>query len=145
MKRFVLAWDMRKAFTLLEVMVAVLIISIVIMALLEMRGHSAHIFSSLMQKLEVNQHLSFLVSNNNYGFEKDTITADNFLNDFDVDKDLRQRLKNIKVDLMYHKLDAIYLNEQGDDNPSSGMVFEIGKTILKTEKSSVALPRIRLQ
>lgn len=145
MKRFVLAWDMRKAFTLLEVMVAVLIISIVIMALLHMKGNSAHIFSNLMQKLEVNQHLSFLVSNNNYGFEKDSITADKLLNNFDMDKDLRQSLKQVKIDLAYQELDTIELNEHDDKDPSSDIRFEIGKTILKTENSSVALPRIRLR
>jgi len=136
---------MRKAFTLLEVMVAVLIISVVIMALLEMRGHSSHIFSSLTQKLEINQYLSFLVSNNDYGFEQDTITADKLLKDFDLDTNLRQSLKKIKVDLLYQELNSIDLNEQGDENLSSSMIFEIGKTILKTDKSSVSLPRIRLQ
>jgi prepilin-type N-terminal cleavage/methylation domain-containing protein len=145
MKQSVLAWDMRKAFTLLEVMVAVLIISIVIMALLQMRGHSAHIFSSLIQKLEINQYLSFLVSNDDYGFEQDTMTADRLVKDFDIDSDLRQNLKKVKVDLIYQELDSIDLDEQDDENLSSGMVFEIGKTILKTDKASVSLPRIRLQ
>lgn len=145
MKRFVLAWEMRKAFTLLEVMVAVLIISIVIMALLQMRGHSAHIFSSLTQKREINQYLSFLVSNNTYGFEQDTITADKLLQDFDIERDLRQRLKNVKVDLLYQELDPIDLTENDDENLSSDIIFETGKTILRTDRSSVFLPRIRLQ
>jgi len=136
---------MRKAFTLVEVMVAVLIISIVIMALLQMKGHSAHIFSSLIQKLETNQYLSFLVSNDDYGFEQDTMTADSLVKDFDIDGDLRQSLKKVKVDLIYQELDSIDLDEQDDENLSSGMVFEIGKTILKTDKASVSLPRIRLQ
>lgn len=140
-----LAWDMRKAFTLLEVMVAVLIISIVIMALLQMRGHSAHIFSSLTQKLEINQYLSFLVSNDDYGFEQDSLTADRLLKDFDVERGLRQNLKKVKIDLIYQELESIDLDEQDDDNPSSGMIFETGKTILKTDRSSVSLPRIRLQ
>ena len=140
-----LAWDMRKAFTLLEVMVAVLIISIVIMALLQMRGHSAHIFSSLTQKLQVNQYLSFLVSNDDYGFEQDNLTADKLLKDFDVERGLRQSLKKVKIDLIYQELDPIDLAELDDENLSSGMIFEIGKTILKTDVSSVSLPRIRLQ
>jgi len=145
MKRSVLVWNMRKAFTLLEVMVAVLIISIVIMALLQMRGHSAHIFISLTKKLETNRYLSFLVSNDAYGFEQDSITADNLVNGFDIDRDLRQNLKKIKVDLTYQELDSIDLAEHDDENLNSAMIFEIGKTILKTDKSSVSLPRIRLQ
>lgn len=145
MKRSVLAWDMRKAFTLLEVMVAVLIISIVIMALLEMRGHSAHIFSALNQKQEINQYLSFLVSSKDYGFENDTVTAESLVKEFDLERDLRQSLKNVKIDLIYQELASIDLDEQDDENLSSGMVFETGKTILKTDSSSVSLPRIRLQ
>lgn len=145
MKRSVLAWDMRKAFTLLEVMVAVLIISIVIMALLQMRGHSAHIFSALNQKQEINQYLSFLVSSKDYGFEKDTITAESLVKEFDLDRNLRQNLKNIKINLIYQELASIDLDESDDENLSSGMIFETGKTILKTDRSSVSLPRIRLQ
>lgn len=140
-----LVWEMRKAFTLIEVMVAVLIISVVVMALFEMKGNSSHIFLNLTQKLETNQYLSFLISNDDYGFEQDTITADKLLKDFDLERDLRQSLKKVNVDLIYQKLEDIDMNEQEDENLSSGMIFEIGKTILKTEKSSASLPRIRLQ
>ncbi len=49
------------------------------------------------------------------------------------------------MDLVYQELDAIDLAESDDENLSSGMIFEIGKTILKTENASVSLPRIRLQ
>ncbi len=145
MKRFVLALGMRKGFTLLEVMVAVLIISVVIIGLLQMKGNGAHIFSSLTHKLEINQYLSFLISNNYYGFEKKSITADRLLSDFDLEKDLRQDLKKIKLNLVYQELDSIDLAEQDDDNQSSTMVLERGNTILKTQTASVSLPRIRLQ
>ncbi len=145
MKQFVLAWDMRKAFTLIEVMVAVVIISIVIMALLEMRGHTTHIFSRLSEKSEINQHLSFLVSNKEYGFKNTSITLDKLLDDFDMDNELRHHLQAIKVDLVYQEIDSIELAENDDENLSSTMVFEIGKTILKTEKSSTALTRIILR
>jgi prepilin-type N-terminal cleavage/methylation domain-containing protein len=120
---------MRKAFTLLEVMVAVLIISIVIMALLEMKGHSAHIFSALSKKQEINQYLSFLVSSKDYGFEKDTVTAESLVKEFELERDLRQNLKNVKINLIYQELASIDLDEQEDENLSSGMVFETGKTI----------------
>ncbi len=145
MKRFVLAWDMRKAFTLLEVMVAVVIISVVIMGLLQMRGHNTHIFLSLSQKLEINQHLSFLIGNNDCGFEKESITADKLLNEFDMETELRQQLKKVKIDLSYQELDAIDLGESHDENLNSEMVIEIGKTVLRTDKSSVSLPRVRMQ
>ena len=136
---------MRKAFTLLEVMVAVVIISVVIMGLLKMRGHSTHIFLSLSQKLEINQHLSFLIGNSDYGFEKKSITADMLLSDFDMESELRQQLKTLKIDLTYQELNAIDLSENDAENLNSDMVLETGKTILTTDNASVSLPRIRMQ
>ena len=145
MKRFVSVWDMRKAFTLIEVMVAVLIISVVITALFQMKGNSSHIFLNLSKKLEINQYSSFLISNDNYGFEKQTTTLDELLGNFKVEDELRQELKKAKIEVIYQELEQIDMSEQSDENASSGMIFEIGKTILKTDKSSVSLIRLRVQ
>jgi prepilin-type N-terminal cleavage/methylation domain-containing protein len=128
---------MRKAFTLIEVMVAVMIISVVIMALLQMRGNSSHIFSNLTQKLEINRYISFLISNSDYGFEKKTTTLDKLLGDFDVENDLRRELKSIKVEVIYQGLESIDIG--------STAVLKIGKTSLKTDKSSASLLRLKLQ
>ncbi|MCK4737462.1 MAG: prepilin-type N-terminal cleavage/methylation domain-containing protein [Sulfurimonas sp.] len=136
---------MRKAFTLIEVMVAVLIISVVITALFQMKGNSSHIFLNLSKKLEINQYSSFLISNDNYGFEKQTTTLDELLGNFKVEDELRQELKKAKIEVIYQELEQIDMSEQSDENASSGMIFEIGKTILKTDKSSVSLIRLRVQ
>ena len=144
MKRSVSALDMRKGFTLVEVMVAVLIISVVIMALLQMRGHSAHIFSSLSDKTKANAYLSFMLSNDAYGFESQTLTADVLLGDFDLDDGLKEALKQVRIELLYQELDPIELNEQEGDTLRSETVFLRGKTILKTQNASLFLPRMRL-
>ena len=133
----------KKAFTLIEVMVAVMIISVVIMALLQMNGNTAHLFSKFNSQLKINQYASLFIANKNYGFEKEDIKLDDLLIDFDVDDKLRRELKNIKVELIYEVLDNIDLSESED--ATSSLIFETGKTILKVNDSSTALVRFRLQ
>ena len=148
MKRFVSAWNMlrsKNAFTLIEVMVAVLIISVVIMALLEMQGNSAHMFSRFSSQLKINQYASFFISNEKYGFEKESVNLDDLLSDFKLEDDLRRDLKNIKVKLVYEKSEQLDMSESDDENVSSGMIFEIGRTILNINDSSTALVRFRIQ
>ena len=140
----------RFAFTLIEVMVAVMIISVVIAALLQMRGNSTHLFLNMNQKSKVNQFSSFFISNDNYGYENKTTSLDELIPEFEVEDDLRRELKNIKVDVIYQELATIDMSEfdmdsDQDDAAASSMVFEIGKTILKTQDSSVALLRLKLQ
>jgi len=135
---------MRKAFTLIEVMVSVIIISVVIMALLQMRGNSSHIFLELGKRIEINQFASFIIGNNNYGFENKATTLDKLLDDFEVDSDLRRKLKRVKVKILYRERERIDMSEDSDEDVNSSTVFEIGKTILKTEKSSVSFLRLKL-
>ena len=152
----------RSAFTLIEVMVSVVIISTVIMALIKLFANNTHIFASLQKKNETSQSLSFMMSNYNYGFEDDKITLYDLVEDFDLESDLKRKLKDTKIELIYQELDKIDMSEfDGTDkenedlyeedveedvkNASSSLVFEIGKTVLKTGDSSSALMRIRLQ
>lgn len=152
----------RSAFTLIEVMISVVIISTVIMALIKLFANNTHIFASLQKKNETSQSLSFLMSNNDYGFSDDKIYLDDLLTDFDLESDLRRELKATKVELIYQELDTIDMSEfDGTDEEnedlyeedveeevkeaSSELVFEIGKSVLKTKDASSALLRIRLQ
>ncbi|NPA60089.1 MAG: prepilin-type N-terminal cleavage/methylation domain-containing protein, partial [Epsilonproteobacteria bacterium] len=101
----------KKAFTLIEVMISVMIISVVIMALLKMQGNNSHIFSKLTSKLEINQYTSFFISNNEYGFSKKSTYLDELLSEFRVEDNLRRELKNIKINIDYDELDRY-----GDDD-----------------------------
>ncbi len=155
----------RSAFTLIEVMVAVMIISVVILALLNMQGNSSFIFSKLTKDAQVNQYASFFISNQDYGFENKNVRMDDLVKDFDVENSLRRELKSVKVEVIYQELEKIDMqdydssedqvdeyDEQGvlKQNTSS-MAFEIGKTILKVkgndvkQDASTSLIRLRMQ
>ncbi|MDD2906321.1 MAG: type II secretion system protein [Sulfurimonas sp.] len=145
----------RHAFTLIEVMVAVMLVSVVIMALLQLFSNNTHIFSSLEKKSQTNQYLSFLVTNPQYGFEDKRGTLYDVVSDFDLQDELRHELKNIKAELVYKELEVIDLKEFAAETNSSqneelqetnaDMIFEIGSSVIKLEESSGALLRLRLQ
>ncbi|MFA6196183.1 MAG: type II secretion system protein [Sulfurimonas sp.] len=149
----------RRAFTLIEVMVAVMIISVVILALLQMFANNTHIFSQLTKQAKINQYASLFLANPDYGFETKSVSLNELVSDFKVNDALNSELKNSKVEIVYQKTEQIDMSEYDDKNRekeklelnkedksvNSSMIFEIGKTVLKTDKSSIALFRLRLE
>jgi len=150
---------MRKAFTLIEVMVAVVIISVVIMAILELYSNNSHIFSTLGKKGRTNQYASFIIANPDYGFENKKTNLYELLSDFDLENDLRRRLKETKVEVIYQELEIIDMaefDEEGeesleiatedltDSTNDSGMIFEIRISIVKLRDASASLIRIQV-
>lgn len=138
----------RDAFTLIEVMVAVMIIAVVIMALLQMYANNTHIFSSMKQQTKINQYSSFLISNENYGFKDKNIYLHALLRDFDLENDLRRELKETKIKMLYKELKTIDISDQNDDEDieaSSGLVFEIGESAIQTDDGSTALIRFKIR
>ena len=142
----------RKAFTLIEVMVAVMIVSVVIAALLQMQGSTTTKFFGIKKMMQTNQYNSFLLSlGSKYGFEKSQMDMNRFVEDFDLESDLRRRLKAMKVELDYKeikRIDTSKFEDTTDDvkeqTTSTGIVFEIGKTILKSDKFTSQLMRVRI-
>ena len=132
----------KKAFTLIEVMVSVMIISVVIMALLQMKSNNSHILTSLKNQNDTNQYISLLISNKDYGYEKKTIRLDTLVKEFNVNDELRKKLKNIKAKVIYNKVNRIDLSE-GEEG-SSSLILEIGETLLKLDNSSSKIYRLRL-
>lgn len=129
MKQFVSVWDMRKkiqrdGFTLLEVMIAVMILSVVIMALLQMYANGAHIFKSVNIKSQTNQYISFLTGNEKYSLQKDTFSLDRLVEEFEIEDELRRELRDIKVELLFEDIK--------NTKSSSIAEFEITKVVLKT-------------
>ncbi len=149
----------RDGFTLIEVMVSVVIISTVIMALIELFSNNTHIFSSLEKKNQTNQSLSFMMNNKDYGFKAEKISLNDLLQDFDLETDLRRKLKDSKVEIIYQEVDTIDMSEfdgSEDEEESeyeeeeakesnSNIVFEIGRTVLKSKDSSSSMLRIQVQ
>lgn len=124
-------------------MVAVMIISVVIMALLQMQGNTTHIFSKLGDTIKVNQYTSLFISNKDYGFEKKSVDLDDLLSDFKVEDELRRELKTIKVKVDYEKLKTMDMREI--EEGSSSMIFELGKTMLNVGESSSSIMRFKIQ
>lgn len=141
----------RRAFTLIEVMVAVMIVSIVIAALLQMRGDTSNKLFELKKMINTNQYSSFLsAQSEKYAFEDSKIDIQRLVEEFDMESNLRRKLKAMKSEIEYEELDIIDTNEfeESEDEEitaSSGIIFEIGKTTLSTQEFSSSLIRVRLQ
>jgi len=128
----------RAAFTLIEVMVAVMIITVVIGALWQMKGDASQKFFTLNKMIQTNQYSSFLLSNSEkYGFEKSHIDLNSLLDGFDLESDLRRKLKAIKVQISYELVDSL------DNNDT--MILEIGKTKMEADNFTNTLVRVRMQ
>jgi prepilin-type N-terminal cleavage/methylation domain-containing protein len=113
----------RDGFTLLEVMIAVMILSVVIMALLQMYANGAHIFKSADMRSQTNQYISFLTGNEKYGLQNDTFSLDALVEEFEVEDELRRELRDIKVELLFESIK----NRWNSSSTESGM----GKVVLK--------------
>jgi len=144
----------KNAFTLIEVMVAVMIVSVVIAALLQMRGNTSHKFIGIKKMMNSEQYNSFLLSlGDKYGFEESSIDLYRLVDDFDVESDLRRRLKAIRLKVDYEELETIdtaEFDESSEDEEevqtdTTGIVFEIGKSKLHSENFSTSLIRVRVQ
>ena len=138
----------RRAFTLIEVMVSVMIISIVIMALLQMHANNTHIFSAVKKQIKTNQYISLLIANKDYGFKDKDIYLYDLIQYFEVEDELRRELKSKKVAIIYQKLESIDLSEDMNDtqdNSNTGIVLEIGKSVLQSKDESSAVMRLRIK
>lgn len=133
------------AFTLIEVMVAVMIISVVITALIQMSANNNHIFSQLIKQANINPYASLFISNRDYGFESKSIHLDDLVSDFRLENALTKELRDTQVKVLYQKLKQIDMRKNDDEKSNSNIIFEIGKTVLKMNDSSIALVRIRME
>jgi hypothetical protein len=100
-----------------------------------MRGNSSHTLMNLKKQIDTNTINSFFFSNQNYGFESESVTLDELLKEFKVEDDLRKRLKDTKVKLKYKEIDSIDLG--------TATVFEIGRTTITVNDSSASVLRLR--
>jgi prepilin-type N-terminal cleavage/methylation domain-containing protein len=124
----------KAAFTLIEVMISVLIISLVVMALYSMRSNGTFLMQKATQKSLVQNYQTFFLSHTNYGFIKEEITLDKLLDGFDVEDNLRRRLKNKKLSILYTQTDAIDANETS---------LELGITSLKMDTITTSFFRLQ--
>lgn len=126
----------RRAFTLMEVMVAVMIVSVVIAALLELRGNTNHLFFKLQGVQNKSYLSSFLLWNRDYGLQKSNTNLYSLVDDFLLDDEVRRELKDMKVTIEYKRLRDMGFNDFN---------LEIGRTVLQGDDFEVTLKRISRQ
>ncbi len=135
----------------MEVMVAVVIVSVVIAALLQMQGNTNHKLFNIKEMMKTNQYNSFLLSlSDKYGFESSKMDMKRLVDEFELESDLRRRLKGMKLELDYEELttiDTSELDASSDLNETSNtsLIFEIGKTTLKTKDFTTQVIRVKIQ
>jgi hypothetical protein len=122
-------------------MIAVMIISVVIAAILQMRGNSNFMYEQIDQNAKMNQYLSFFLSNPDFGFERKSTSVKNLCDEFELDSELRREFSSIKLNIDYKQLDVLDTSEF-DEN--SQLVIETGRSIIGTKESSASLLRIRI-
>jgi prepilin-type N-terminal cleavage/methylation domain-containing protein len=126
--------SLKDGFTLIEVMISVLIISLVIMAIFTMKSNNTFLVQRSQTQKSIQGYQTLLLSNTENGFTKENISLDKLIEKFHVTDDLRRELKSQKVSLFYDNLTAIDTNET---------FFELGKTTLKNAITSSSLIRLR--
>lgn len=151
-------------FTLIEVLVAVMIIAVVIGALMQLFANNTHTFSTVDQKILQSNKTTLLLGNAVYGYENKKTDLAELVKDFNIDDDLRRLLKKEKVEVIYTETATIDFGEaaealaeadNGQDNSSDETIvtettaaasaLEIGRTTLKIGTQSSSFLRVKLQ
>jgi prepilin-type N-terminal cleavage/methylation domain-containing protein len=153
---------MSHGFTLLEVLVAVMIIAVVIGSLIQLFANNASTFASVRQKILHTNTTSVLLGNEIYGYEKTKTDLAELVKDFNIDDDLRRQLKNVKVEIVYSEVTSIDFGEAAEsiaelDSSDTGedsliqeateavTALEIGRTTMKVNDQSSSFLRVKLQ
>ncbi|MEA3373491.1 MAG: prepilin-type N-terminal cleavage/methylation domain-containing protein [Campylobacterota bacterium] len=148
-----------EGFTLIEVMVAIVIITVVIAALLQLFSNNTKLLGTVKEKVELSTQGSILLGVGNVGFEKKQIRLDGLLREFKLDDALRRKLKTIKADVSYKevmRLDSIDFQEESErlaemegvsalKKRAETASLEVGRTTLEINGVHTSFLRLRLQ
>ncbi len=150
-------------FTLVEVLVAVMIIAVVIGALMQLFSNNSHTFSTVYAKILQTNKTSLLLGNPVYGFENKKSDLAELVKDFNIDDDLRRLLKKEKVEVLYSEVTSIDFSDAAEsvadaqqeldkgetaavtDTTTAANALEVGRTTLKIKDESSAFLRVKLQ
>ena len=126
-----------------------MVISIVIGVLLQLFSNNTTLFSSMRGHSELCMRSSLLIGNQNYGYENEKVTLAELVKDFDINDDLRRKLKNYEAKITYtpvQKLDAVqksidetlesYIDENTESLQESSM--EIGRSSFQMDEFQTA-------
>ena len=156
MKRSESVYGMRKGFTLLEVMISVLIITLVIGVLLQLYSNNTRLFSSMRGHSELCMRSSLLIGNSEYGYEDDKVTLAELVREFDIDDGLRRKLKKYEAEIRYTRVKELaeereeiggaiepYATENEEGLKERSM--EIGRSSFQMDEFRTAYLRLKLQ
>lgn len=118
---------MKKAFTLMEVIIAVSLLSVVMLSLFQVKGNNIFILEKSKENKKQNEYLSLVMDSTEYSKRNENVYLDKYFNI--LDDDIRREFKEIKIkikDEILEEKDVIY-----DD-----ILFKIGqyKTTFSLEK-----------
>lgn len=147
---------MRRGFTLIEVMIAVMIISLVIGVLLQLFSNNTRLFSSMRGHSELCMRSSLLIGNTQYGYENEKVSLADLIQDFDIDDDLRQKLKKYKAEITYTPVKELdtrqkeiediaepYMQDNAEGLKEQAM--EIGRSSFEMDEFQTAYLRLKMQ
>jgi len=151
-------------FTLIEVLVSVMIISVVIGALIQLFATNTHTFSSVHQKILHTNKTTLLLGNSIYGLENKKIDLAELVKDFNLDNDLRRLLKKEKVEILYTEITSVDFDDAAEsiadaeaasgENGNEALIedagaatntMEIGRTTLKIGDQTSSFLRVKFQ
>ena len=151
-------------FTLIEVLVAVMIIAVVIGALMKLFANNTHTFSTVDQKILQTNKTSLLLGNAVYGYENKKTDLAELVKDFNIDDDLRRLLKKEKVEVIYTESTTIDFGDAAEalaendktqeknndetivtETAAAASALEIGRTTLKVGSQSSSFLRVKFQ
>ena len=144
------------AFTLIEVMVAVMIISVVIASLLQLFSNNTHLLGGMGKRVDMAMRSTLLLGIGDRGFERSATTLDTLVEGFEIDDDLRRRLKTTRLELGYNETKRFGeemmpqtgrapAGEEDAEVTADTPVLELGSTSLKIDDQQTSLVRITLQ
>jgi prepilin-type N-terminal cleavage/methylation domain-containing protein len=147
---------MRKGFTLIEVMVAVMIITLVIGVLLQLFSNNTRLFSSMRGHSELCMRSSLLIGNTAYGYENEKVTLADLASDFEINDELRKKLKKYKAKITYSAVkeldarkkeidDIIDPYVSDSDEGLKDRAMEIGRSSFEMDEFQTAYLRLKLQ
>ena len=96
---------MKKAFSLMEVIISIVILSVVMVALLKIKSENISIVSKSEQKIKLNEYILLAIdfSDKNMTNKNEDISLEKYKYEND---DLRKELKDIKVSIKDEKIDT---------------------------------------
>ena len=123
-----------RGFTLIEMMVAVLIISVVIGSLIQLFSNNPRLLGRIEQNSGFAMYGTLFVGVSDPGFVKEEVTLDKLVADFELDDALRRELKQQKAFVDYRMISRL------DEGDLADNVEEIQAGTVRPPLKSAGLP-----